>query len=148
MIDSETLRKIEQARDLLAEAREAIKEGDGGPLGYDERHALTTARDAIHLTSRALADATVVWERLGKPEAQRAPRITWKPGRFAEYRGAFAGLDAFSIHWHSRREDPNYYVRAHLPGVTLQKKGDDLGALQEACEAALEAWLLRIGGAS
>lgn len=154
MIDSETLRKIEQARDLLTGVREELKEYLSAlPAGVPERvieqqAAIGAVNEALRAFPLALVEVKGIWERLGKPEAQRTPRITWNPGRFADYRGTFVGLEAFSISWHSRREDPNYFIRAHLPGVTLEKKDDDLDALKEACEAALEAWLLRITGAS
>lgn len=164
MITNETVRKVRQAHDLLAEAREDLKAygdelpGYGGltdPHGFEKGERRARQGDAIDAVNATLSNLrtampliAAIWERLGKPQAQQAPRITWMRGQYADHRGAVGGVEAFAIHWHTYREDPNYFTESRLPGLRLAEKHDDLDVLKAACEAAFSAWLARMGGGS
>lgn len=164
MITDETLRKVEQARDLLTEVREDLKghlktipaTADGAdPLLSEKREQVARQQDAVaavnaalRVISLALAEVRGIWEQLSSPVAQKPSRITWRAGRFADHRGTVGGVEAFAIHWHTRREDPNYFLNSILPGVRLDDKSDDLDFLKAKADEVLAAWLARMGGAS
>jgi hypothetical protein len=163
MIDNETLRKIEQARDLLTEVREALKDygaripassGWADPKLSEKLEQVGEQQSAVHSVNQvlkevplALADVKTIWERLGKPEAPARTHITWKDGPFASIRGIVGGVEVLTISWHTRREDPDYFLRSDLPGIeTTQARDDDPERLKAIAEERYAAWLARMSG--
>jgi len=164
-INDETLRKIGQARDLLTEVREALKDygasipaaaGWADPELSEKREQVGEQQSAVHAVNQvlrvvplALAEVKAIWERLGKPEAPARPRITWKNGSFASICGTVGGIEVFTINWHTHREDPDYFLRSDLPGIeTAQARDDDPERLKAIAEERYAAWLARMSGAT
>ncbi|MCW2929884.1 MAG: hypothetical protein JWM19_846 [Actinomycetia bacterium] len=91
MISDETLRKIEQARDLLTEVREELKEygasmpqsgGWADPRLFEIREQVSEQQSAVGAVNHALSavplalvEVKAIWERLGKPEAAIPPPV-------------------------------------------------------------------------
>jgi hypothetical protein len=161
MITDETLRKAELARKLLAEVRKDLKEyletipavaiRADPEKTFALRHRVEEQQAAIRSVNKALdallellALAGAIWERLGKPEAQKAPRITWKRGEYADHRGTVGGVEVFAIHWHTRREDPNYRLVSPLPWIQVDAQSDDADALKAIAEEAYATFLARM----
>ena len=79
----------------------------------------------------------------------RKPLITWERSRYAGYRGTAGGIELFSINWHTRREEPKYFLNSVLPGVGVpwpDWKDDDEEKLMAVAEKVLAAWLARVSG--
>jgi hypothetical protein len=164
-IDSEAMRKLEEALSLLTDVREALKgyEADlpqyGGwadPRGFEKTEKRAKAADAVDAINATLSNfrtaarqVTAIWEALGKPEAGASTLITWTHGRFSSFRGTAGGVELFSINWHTRNEDPNYFLNSVLPGVSMSRpewKDDDEQHLMAVAEKLLTAWLAKVSG--
>lgn len=164
MITNETVRKVERAFALLAEARGELEaygasipetEGWADPRLFEIREQLAQQQAAIGSVDYALHSADTVtyevrmaWERAGKPEAPERQLLTWEPTKHAGWRGVAGGAVFFTISWHTRRGDPDYVLRSEFPGISLDAKDDDPELLRARAGEAMAAWAAQLGGAS
>jgi hypothetical protein len=73
--------------------------------------------------------------------------LTWEAGNYNSYVGLAGGVRLFSITWKTRREAPDWKLRADLTGIAGREwEHDDREFLQARAEEALAAWLARVTG--
>ena len=79
-------------------------------------------------------------------DTEKQTRLTWQEGRWQSHEGSAGEVKLFSIHYHTQRGDPAWFLRTELPQLGhMSWKDDSKDALKEMAEKVLDAWLTQIG---